>query len=221
MEDISGEMVSNHWPEADSGGAYKKGRPDRYWRANQTAPDDPDGEIDGFLKQNNSAANDWSDLTGFFSTWQAACAPHFPGSNPLDVANSGGSSTSGNGNWDGTAFSAGEIASVDTVADLDQWARWFAIMTVLADNETNVSNGQDDDYGVYFEPRTVGQTQQRRLQFIPHDLDTIFRTCNRVGVIIDRQMTSDSLEGIARNPHPWIQAYFHGERAQRFGTHGT
>jgi VCBS repeat-containing protein len=174
MEDISGEMVSNHWPEADSGGAYKKGRPDRYWRANQTAPDDPDGEIDGFLKQNNSAANDWSDLTGFFSTWQAACAPHFPGSNPLDVANSGGSSTSGNGNWDGTAFSAGEIASVDTVADLDQWARWFAVMIILSDNETNVSNGQDDDYGVYFAPRTVGVTQQRRLQFIAHDLDTIF-----------------------------------------------
>jgi len=62
---------------------------------------------------------------------------------------------------------------------------------------------------------------------ITHDLDTIFRTCNRVGVIIDRKMTSDSLEGITRNPHPWIQAYFHGERALRFGpgkdqaTHGT
>jgi len=52
---------------------------------------------------------------------------------------------------------------------------------------------------------------------ITHDLDTIFRTCNRVGVIIDRKMTSDSLEGITRNPHPWIQAYFHGERALRFG----
>ncbi len=54
---------------------------------------------------------------------------------------------------------------------------------------------------------------------ITHDLDTIFRTCNRVGVIIDRKMTSDTLEGITRNPHPWIQAYFHGERAERFG-HG-
>jgi phospholipid/cholesterol/gamma-HCH transport system ATP-binding protein len=52
---------------------------------------------------------------------------------------------------------------------------------------------------------------------ITHDLDTIFRTCNRVGVIIDRKMTSDSLEAITRNPHPWIQAYFHGERALRFG----
>jgi len=60
---------------------------------------------------------------------------------------------------------------------------------------------------------------------ITHDLDTIFRTCNRVGVIIDRKMTSDTLTGITRNPHPWIQAYFHGERAQRFGqgggTHGA
>ena len=60
---------------------------------------------------------------------------------------------------------------------------------------------------------------------ITHDLDTIFRTCNRVGVIIDRKMTSDTLEGITANPHPWIQAYFHGERALRFGqgtsAHGT
>lgn len=56
---------------------------------------------------------------------------------------------------------------------------------------------------------------------ITHDLDTIFRTCNRVGVIIDRKMTSDTLEGIVGNPHPWIQAYFHGERALRFSSHGT
>ena len=35
---------------------------------------------------------------------------------------------------------------------------------------------------------------------ITHDLDTIFRTCNRVGVIIDRKMTSDTLEGITAEP---------------------
>jgi phospholipid/cholesterol/gamma-HCH transport system ATP-binding protein len=62
---------------------------------------------------------------------------------------------------------------------------------------------------------------QRQLKLtvvmITHDLDTIFRTCNRVGVIVDRRMLSDSLEGIMKNPHPWIQSYFHGERAQRYG----
>jgi phospholipid/cholesterol/gamma-HCH transport system ATP-binding protein len=49
---------------------------------------------------------------------------------------------------------------------------------------------------------------------ITHDLDSIFRTCNRVGVIVDRHMESDTLERIVDNPHPWIQAYFHGERAR-------
>ena len=49
---------------------------------------------------------------------------------------------------------------------------------------------------------------------VTHDLDTLFRTCTRVGVIVDRRMVSDSLEGILQNPHPWIQAYFHGPRAR-------
>jgi phospholipid/cholesterol/gamma-HCH transport system ATP-binding protein len=58
---------------------------------------------------------------------------------------------------------------------------------------------------------------------ITHDLDSIFRTCNRVGVIVDRHMISDTLEGIVKNPNPWIQEYFHGERARaRLGAqHGA
>ena len=47
---------------------------------------------------------------------------------------------------------------------------------------------------------------------ITHDLDSIFRTCNRVGVIVDRHMEIDTLDGIVQNPNPWIQSYFHGER---------
>jgi phospholipid/cholesterol/gamma-HCH transport system ATP-binding protein len=58
---------------------------------------------------------------------------------------------------------------------------------------------------------------------ITHDLDSIFRTCNRVGVIVDRRMESDTLERIVDYPHPWIRAYFHGERARaRLGAaHGA
>jgi phospholipid/cholesterol/gamma-HCH transport system ATP-binding protein len=59
---------------------------------------------------------------------------------------------------------------------------------------------------------------------ITHDLDSIFRTCNRVGVIVDGRMESDTLAGIVNHPNPWIQAYFHGERArERLGgaAHGT
>jgi len=49
---------------------------------------------------------------------------------------------------------------------------------------------------------------------ITHDLDTIFRTCNRIGVIVDRRMISGTLDEIVRHEHPWIREYFHGERSR-------
>jgi phospholipid/cholesterol/gamma-HCH transport system ATP-binding protein len=49
---------------------------------------------------------------------------------------------------------------------------------------------------------------------ITHDLDTIYRVCNRVGVIVDGKMISGTLEEIAGNDHPWIRDYFHGERSR-------
>ena len=59
---------------------------------------------------------------------------------------------------------------------------------------------------------------------ITHDLDTLFRTCSRVGVIVDRQMISDTLDGLLENPHPWVHDYFHGPRARAAeaeqGAHG-
>jgi phospholipid/cholesterol/gamma-HCH transport system ATP-binding protein len=57
---------------------------------------------------------------------------------------------------------------------------------------------------------------------ITHDLDTLYRTCTRVGVLVERHMVSDTLAGIVHHPEPWIRAYFAGERArQRSGQHGT
>jgi phospholipid/cholesterol/gamma-HCH transport system ATP-binding protein len=57
---------------------------------------------------------------------------------------------------------------------------------------------------------------------ITHDLDTIYRTCSRVGVIVEGRMISDTLEAIVDNPHPWIKAYFHGARGRERGkAHGA
>lgn len=49
---------------------------------------------------------------------------------------------------------------------------------------------------------------------ITHDLDSLFRTCSRVGVIVDGRMVTDTLAGIMENSHPWIRSYFHGPRAR-------
>lgn len=195
VEDVGGEMVDSKWPLTNGGGVYKKGRNDYYWRSSQAAPSNPDSVLDGWTKQNASAANDWSDLRSFFSVWMAACAPHFPGSAANDVAASGGAQLTGNGTWNSTIFSAAEVANLETVSDFDQWARWFALMTILQDNETNISNGQDDDYAVYFEPKVINGTPRIRMQLIPHDLDTIFGLGDNALVYNDRglfDMTENS-----------------------------
>jgi phospholipid/cholesterol/gamma-HCH transport system ATP-binding protein len=49
---------------------------------------------------------------------------------------------------------------------------------------------------------------------ITHDLDTLFRTCSRVGVIVDGRMITDTLDGLLQNQNPWIHDYFHGPRAR-------
>jgi phospholipid/cholesterol/gamma-HCH transport system ATP-binding protein len=49
---------------------------------------------------------------------------------------------------------------------------------------------------------------------ITHDLDSLFRTCDRAGVIVDGHMITDTLPGLLRNTNPWIHEYFHGPRAR-------
>jgi phospholipid/cholesterol/gamma-HCH transport system ATP-binding protein len=82
-----------------------------------------------------------------------------------------------------------------------------------------VSAASFDDLVLYLQKHL-----QLTIVMITHDLDSIFRTCNRVGVIVDRRMESDTVERIVDHPNPWIQAYFHGARARARlggGAHGA
>jgi phospholipid/cholesterol/gamma-HCH transport system ATP-binding protein len=86
------------------------------------------------------------------------------------------------------------------------------------------TSGLDPISAAEFDELVLYLQKQLRLTIvmITHDLDTIFRTCNRVGVIVDRHMVIDTLERIVDYPHPWIQTYFHGERARaRRSQHGA
>jgi phospholipid/cholesterol/gamma-HCH transport system ATP-binding protein len=57
---------------------------------------------------------------------------------------------------------------------------------------------------------------------ITHDLDTIFRVSNRVGVIVDGRMVVGTVGEIVASGHPWIREYFHGERSRAIrGEAGT
>ena len=78
------------------------------------------------------------------------------------------------------------------------------------------TSGLDPVSAAAFDDLVLYLQKQLKLTIVmfTHDLDSIFRTCNRVGVIVDGHMESDTLERIVNHPNPWIQEYFHGERAR-------
>ncbi len=47
-----------------------------------------------------------------------------------------------------------------------------------------------------------------------HDLDSLFAICDRVAVLVDKKLRVGTLAQHLRDPHPWIQAYFHGPRGR-------
>ncbi len=59
------------------------------------------------------------------------------------------------------------LSNLSARIDVDQWLRYFAIMALLNNGETNISNGTDDDYYTY---RGVIDP---RFKLLPHDCDTI------------------------------------------------
>ncbi len=118
---------------------------------------------DGWIKSSNTAADDWSQLDNFLRVMSQA---------------------QGAGNY---------LAQVEAVADLDQWAKWFAVETLLTNGETNASNGVDDDYSIYF------GAVDKRAQFVPHDFDTILgqgdssKITDPNRTLFDMSETTDSL----------------------------
>jgi phospholipid/cholesterol/gamma-HCH transport system ATP-binding protein len=50
---------------------------------------------------------------------------------------------------------------------------------------------------------------------ITHDLDSLYAICDRIAVLADKRVEAVApLEALMRNPHPWIQEYFHGARGR-------
>ncbi len=162
VEEIDGDYVDNHWPDAVAGQIYRKTAVSS-WNSNGAAPADPEGIWSGWSKQNNSGANDWSDVMNFSRVWQTTAAPHFTGATAGNVAS---------GTWRGTGFTDAEIQTLSTVVDLDYMARWLALMTILPNNEPNLSTGEDDDYAAAF----IDMGSGPRMILLPHDMDTTFGT---------------------------------------------
>jgi phospholipid/cholesterol/gamma-HCH transport system ATP-binding protein len=65
--------------------------------------------------------------------------------------------------------------------------------------------------------RSLQQSLGLTVVMVTHDLDSLVAICDRIAVLIDRKIKVGTLEDLMRDPHPWIQAYFHGPRARAAG----
>ncbi len=137
------EWAKFTFPANPGGNIYKKSAlGNNGWVVSTSNPVSTNYLSDGWIKQSNTAENNWSDLHTFLTTVHASA------------------------NTSTTPYTI-NLNTLETVANLDQWARWFAFTASINHRETNISNGIDDDYSMYF-----GTTDKRAI-LLAHDFDTI------------------------------------------------
>jgi phospholipid/cholesterol/gamma-HCH transport system ATP-binding protein len=50
---------------------------------------------------------------------------------------------------------------------------------------------------------------------VTHDLDTIYTVSDAIAVLAEKKvLIKGSLEEVSDFDHPWVKAYFHGQRAR-------
>ncbi len=161
LETFSADYLENHFPDAPDAQIYHKAHNSDWSATNTTPPSHSSHTWSRWSKESNGQANDWSDVINFSPVWQELAANHFSGASPGNVAT---------GTWDGTAFTDEEMTTLGTVIDLDYLARWLAVQTIMANRETNISTGQDDDYAAAF----GSDGEHIRKYPLPHDMDKVF-----------------------------------------------
>ncbi|MGH6891071.1 MAG: ABC transporter ATP-binding protein, partial [Dongiaceae bacterium] len=65
--------------------------------------------------------------------------------------------------------------------------------------------------------RSLQQSLGLTVVMITHDLDSLVTICDRIAVLVDKQVKVGTLDELMRDTHPWIQSYFHGPRARAAG----
>ncbi len=124
VEPIGRDYLKRHFPGDSSGNLYTKRGTDNvnYWNvAGNGANLATYYTGQNWEKQNNSSAQDWSDLHGFVSTMTANA------SNPT----------------------AAYLTNTGAVMSRSQWLKTIGFSALMNNGETNLTNGRDDDYSVY------------------------------------------------------------------------
>lgn len=64
---------------------------------------------------------------------------------------------------------------------------------------------------------TLQKTLGLTVFMVTHDLDSLYAICDRVAALADqRVIAAGTIETMVASGHPWLQAYFHGQRGRRY-----
>ena len=134
-----GEYLNDVRPTDDGGNLYKKVRPHQNWTVRELSPGGPPDPANyGADGWIKQSNEDLGDWNDLHNLFKV-----FTSASPT-------------------------LPQMEAVMNVDYWLRWQAFQTIVNHNETNISNGAGDDYGIYrgvLDPR-----------FIPlaHDFDTVW-----------------------------------------------
>ena len=63
--------------------------------------------------------------------------------------------------------------------------------------------------------RALQQTLGLTVFMVTHDLDSLYSVCDRIAALADGKVIAEGpIETMLQSQHPWLKAYFHGERAR-------
>jgi phospholipid/cholesterol/gamma-HCH transport system ATP-binding protein len=62
--------------------------------------------------------------------------------------------------------------------------------------------------------RELQQSLGLTVFMVTHDLDSLSAICDRIAVLVDKKIRLGTMAEHMKDPHPWIQEYFHGPRAR-------
>jgi hypothetical protein len=103
------------------------------------------------------------------------------------------------------------LAEISRVLDLDAWLGYFAVNTLLDNNETCLANGDGDDYFLY------RGREDTRFRILPHDLDTVFGLGDNPGQTNASLFRAAGTNAATRGFSPPIQRFLqHPDVAPRY-----
>jgi hypothetical protein len=170
LESEDSDMVKAHFP-TDSGGNYYRGV-DAGHNANLNyLGTDPASYYNLYPKQNNSEANDYTDLINFIKALDPTQTPDSTGGDPNNF-----------------------VDVISQNLNIAQAMRYFAVNSIIGNEETSLGTGYGDDFAMYrgaIDPR---------FQLIAHDLDTVLgRGDSPAKINIDESLfTATSLATVKR-----------------------